>query len=92
MALDLGSPDSILSAWFPETTPGGPTWHKTRVWHLTGIRSRPAKQDRLVVESQLPERIPTDLRDELHLEVPDASGIAYREFLGAIQGIAAYMP
>jgi len=50
------------------------------------------EQDRLVVESQRPERIPTDLRDELHLKVPDASGIAYRKFLGAIQGTAAYMP
>jgi hypothetical protein len=50
------------------------------------------EQDRLVVESQRPERIPTDLRDELHLKVPDASGIAYRKYLGAIQGTAAYMP
>lgn len=50
------------------------------------------EQDRLIVESQRPERIPTDLRDELHLKVPDASGIAYRRYLGAIQGTAAFMP
>jgi vanillate O-demethylase monooxygenase subunit len=50
------------------------------------------EQDRLVVESQRPERIPTDLREELHLKIPDASGIAYRKYLGAIQGTAAYMP
>jgi phenylpropionate dioxygenase-like ring-hydroxylating dioxygenase large terminal subunit len=50
------------------------------------------EQDRLVVESQRPERIPTDLRDELHLKVPDASGIAYRKYLGGIHGTAAYMP
>lgn len=50
------------------------------------------EQDRRVVESQRPERIPTDLRDELHLKIPDASGIAYRRYLGAIQGTAAYMP
>ena len=50
------------------------------------------EQDRLVVESQRPEQIPTDLRDELHLKIPDASGIAYRKYLGAIQGTAAYMP
>ncbi|MGH8872437.1 MAG: Rieske 2Fe-2S domain-containing protein [Acidimicrobiia bacterium] len=50
------------------------------------------EQDRLVVESQRPERIPTDLRDELHLKIPDASGIAYRRYLDAIQGTAAYMP
>ena len=50
------------------------------------------EQDRVVVESQRPERIPTDLRDELHLKVPDASGIAYRKYLGGIEGIASYLP
>jgi hypothetical protein len=50
------------------------------------------EQDRFVVESQRPEQIPTDLRHELHLKVPDASGIAYRKYLGAIEGTAAYMP
>lgn len=50
------------------------------------------EQDRLIVESQRPERIPTDLRDELHLKVPDASGIAYRKLLGEIQDIAAFLP
>ena len=50
------------------------------------------EQDRLVVESQRPERIPTDLSDELHLKVPDASVIAYRKYLDAIQGTAAFMP
>ena len=30
-------------------------------------------QDRVVVESQRPEQIPLDLRDEMHLKVPDAS-------------------
>lgn len=50
------------------------------------------EQDRRAVESQRPERIPTDLRDELHLKVPDASGIAYRKYLGGIEGVAAYMP
>ena len=50
------------------------------------------EQDRRVVESQRPEQIPTDLRDELHLKVPDASGIAYRTLLSRIEGSTAFMP
>lgn len=50
------------------------------------------EQDRLIIESQRPEQIPTDLRDELHLKVPDASGIAYRRLLGSIQDAAAFLP
>ncbi len=50
------------------------------------------EQDRAVVESQRPEQIPTDLRDELHLKVPDASGIAYRKRLAEIQGVGAFLP
>lgn len=50
------------------------------------------EQDRSIVESQRPERIPVDLRDELHLKVPDASGIAYRKLLGRIQDTAAFLP
>src|SRR2546423_6705976 len=38
-------------------------------------------QDRRVVESQRPERIPTDPREELHLKGPDATRIAYRRML-----------
>ncbi len=50
------------------------------------------EQDRIVVESQRPERIPTDLREELHLKVPDATGIAYRRMLARIGGIGHFMP
>jgi phenylpropionate dioxygenase-like ring-hydroxylating dioxygenase large terminal subunit len=50
------------------------------------------EQDRAIIESQRPEQIPTDLRDELHLKVPDASGIAYRKLLGAIQDVDAFLP
>jgi phenylpropionate dioxygenase-like ring-hydroxylating dioxygenase large terminal subunit len=50
------------------------------------------EQDRVIVESQRPEEIPTDLREELHLKVPDASGIAYRRLLGRIDQVAAFMP
>ncbi|HZQ63961.1 MAG TPA: aromatic ring-hydroxylating dioxygenase subunit alpha [Gaiellaceae bacterium] len=49
-------------------------------------------QDRVIVESQRPEEIPTDLREELHLKVPDASGIAYRRLLGRIDQAGAFMP
>lgn len=50
------------------------------------------EQDRVIVESQRPEEIPTDLREELHLKVPDASGIAYRRLLGRIEQAAGFMP
>lgn len=50
------------------------------------------EQDRKIVESQRPEEIPTDLREELHLKVPDASGIAYRRLLSRIDQVAAFMP
>jgi phenylpropionate dioxygenase-like ring-hydroxylating dioxygenase large terminal subunit len=50
------------------------------------------EQDRQVVESQRPERIPTDLREELHLKVPDATGIAYRRMLAGIGSIGHFMP
>ena len=50
------------------------------------------EQDRRIVESQRPEEIPVDLRDELHLKVPDASGIAYRKLLSGIAGVTPFMP
>ena len=50
------------------------------------------EQDRRIIESQRPEEIPTDLRDELHLKVPDASGIAYRRLLSGISGATPFMP
>jgi hypothetical protein len=50
------------------------------------------EQDRPVVESQRPHEIPADLREELHLKVPDANAVAYRRLLGGIERVAAYMP
>ncbi len=50
------------------------------------------EQDRTIIESQRPQLIPTDLRDELHLRVPDAAGIAYRRLLGGIADIAPHLP
>jgi phenylpropionate dioxygenase-like ring-hydroxylating dioxygenase large terminal subunit len=49
-------------------------------------------QDRAIVESQRPEEIPLDLKDELHLKVPDATGIAYRRLLARISDSDAFMP
>lgn len=49
-------------------------------------------QDRRIVESQRPEEIPLDLREELHLKVPDASGLAYRRRLAAIAGADVHGP
>lgn len=38
-------------------------------------------QDQEIVESQRPELIPLDLRNEMHLKVPDAFSIVYRRLL-----------
>ena len=50
------------------------------------------EQDQVVVESQRPERIPVDLKEELHLKVPDASAIAFRRMLSTIAEVAPFMP
>jgi phenylpropionate dioxygenase-like ring-hydroxylating dioxygenase large terminal subunit len=49
-------------------------------------------QDRVIVEAQRPEEIPTDLREELHLKVPDASAVLYRRLLGQIEQVSAFLP
>ncbi|PZQ48197.1 MAG: hypothetical protein DI556_15365 [Rhodovulum sulfidophilum] len=50
------------------------------------------EQDREIVESQRPEQIPTDLRDELHIRLPDAPAILYRRMLRELDLPASYMP
>ena len=47
------------------------------------------EQDRRVVESIRPEEIPTTLKEELHIKVPDLASIAYRRWLGTVdlQGV-----
>ncbi len=45
-------------------------------------------QDKAVVESVHPEEIPVDLREELHIKVPDAAGLTLRRILGRIEGSA----
>lgn len=42
-------------------------------------------QDQSVVETVHPEEIPVDLREELHIKVPDAAGIALRRLFGRIE-------
>ncbi|MBS1881355.1 MAG: aromatic ring-hydroxylating dioxygenase subunit alpha [Actinobacteria bacterium] len=54
--------------------------------------NRVLEQDRRIVESQRPEEIPVSLREELHLKVPDASGIAFRRELATIGGVGEYKP
>jgi phenylpropionate dioxygenase-like ring-hydroxylating dioxygenase large terminal subunit len=50
------------------------------------------EQDRVVVESQRPELIPSDLKEELHLRCPDAASILYRRLLTEVHGAQAYVP
>ncbi|MFE4194351.1 Rieske 2Fe-2S domain-containing protein [Paenarthrobacter sp. NPDC056912] len=44
-------------------------------------------QDKAVVQSVRPEQIPVDLREELHIKVPDAAGMLLRRYLGRVEGI-----
>jgi phenylpropionate dioxygenase-like ring-hydroxylating dioxygenase large terminal subunit len=41
-------------------------------------------QDKRVVETQRPEQIPTDLKAELHLKVPDAFSVEFRQLFNRI--------
>jgi phenylpropionate dioxygenase-like ring-hydroxylating dioxygenase large terminal subunit len=50
------------------------------------------EQDRLVVESVRPEEIPLDLREELHIKVPDLASIAYRRWLGTVDTMGLAEP
>ena len=52
--------------------------------------NRVNEQDRRIIESQRPEQIPVDLREELHIKVPDAPTIAFRRVLAQIAGTAEY--
>jgi phenylpropionate dioxygenase-like ring-hydroxylating dioxygenase large terminal subunit len=52
--------------------------------------NRVTEQDRRIIESQRPEQIPLDWREELHIKVPDAPTIAFRRALSKIKDIEAY--
>ena len=49
-----------------------------------------AEQDRPIAESQRPEEIPVDLREELHVKVPDAASVNYRRLMGSIDHEHSY--
>lgn len=49
-------------------------------------------QDARVVQSQRPEEIPVDLKQELHIKVPDAFSVEYRRVLQKIGEISPFLP
>lgn len=49
-------------------------------------------QDQRIVESQRPEEIPTDLKEELHIKVPDAFSVEYRRVLQRIEEVTPFLP
>lgn len=49
-------------------------------------------QDRRIVEMQRPEEIPVDLKEELHIKVPDAFSVEYRRVLQRIAEITPVSP
>lgn len=59
---------------------------------LTDFQRLVLLQDRAIVESQRPEEIPLDLRDELHLKVPDAGALSYRRLLRSLDHTGSYLP
>jgi phenylpropionate dioxygenase-like ring-hydroxylating dioxygenase large terminal subunit len=50
------------------------------------------EQDRRVVESIRPEEIPQNLKDELHIKVPDVASIAYRRWLSTVDAMGVLEP
>ena len=50
------------------------------------------EQDRSVVESQRPEQLPDSLREELHIKVPDAASLLYRQRLAALAKVEVFGP
>jgi phenylpropionate dioxygenase-like ring-hydroxylating dioxygenase large terminal subunit len=50
------------------------------------------EQDRVVVESQRPEELPDSLREELHIKVPDAASLLYRQKLASLAKVEVFGP
>lgn len=50
------------------------------------------EQDRTVVESQRPEELPDSLREELHIKVPDAASLLYRQRLASLAKVEVFGP
>jgi phenylpropionate dioxygenase-like ring-hydroxylating dioxygenase large terminal subunit len=84
------------------TTPVTPTTSELYVWivrnHSLGKADHEfgdftnviMEQDRVVVESQRPEQLPIDLREELHIKIPDAASILYRRLLSDLAKVEAF--
>lgn len=53
-----------------------------------GFMNTVMTEDKAVISSVRPEEIPVSLREELHIKVPDASGIHLRRILGKIENHA----
>ncbi|MGU3501667.1 aromatic ring-hydroxylating dioxygenase subunit alpha [Mycobacterium sp. C31M] len=50
------------------------------------------EQDRVIVESQRPEHLPESLREELHIKVPDAASLLYRQRLASLAAVEVAGP
>ncbi|MFA5709397.1 Rieske 2Fe-2S domain-containing protein [Mycolicibacterium sp.] len=50
------------------------------------------EQDRRIVESQRPEKLPESLREELHIKVPDAASLLYRQRLASLAKVETHGP
>lgn len=84
------------------TTPLTPTTSEQYVWIIRNHSLDHAdqefgdftniimEQDRAVVESQRPEQLPVDLREELHIKIPDAASILYRRLLSDLAKVEAF--
>jgi phenylpropionate dioxygenase-like ring-hydroxylating dioxygenase large terminal subunit len=84
------------------TTPLTPTTSELYVWIIRNHSLDRAdhefgdftniimEQDRAVVESQRPEQLPVDLREELHIKVPDAASILYRRLLSDLAKVETF--
>ncbi|HEX3825391.1 MAG TPA: aromatic ring-hydroxylating dioxygenase subunit alpha [Mycobacteriales bacterium] len=96
-----GEVTTVLSAFHSPTADD-----RTRIWrvaHKTGpftadddsqidLFLKILEQDRVIAESVRPEMIPTDLREELHLKVPDAQSVAFRQWLGTVDMLGVKLP
>lgn len=61
---------------------------------MVGLRfiAFPGKQDRVIVESQRPEHLPTSPCEELHIKVPDAASLLYRQRLASLASVEVAGP
>jgi len=92
------TPDGTYSLFFVNGSPVGPKDVKLYSVMIRDYDIEPEKdhiflaflrtamdQDQSVVETVHPEEIPVDLREELHIKVPDAAGVALRRLFARIE-------